>query len=360
MINLIKPYVSFEEIEFELKEILDSGILTTGKYSKLLPERISEYTGADFSFNTTSATTALAMTMELLKIEKDDEVIVSDFSFPATANVVEQRGAVPVFADVDRNTYNMTSEFLINKINKRTKAVIFVNALGNPTGMHEIESVCKEYSLPLIIDAACALGSSEKDVKVGDIGDMTCFSFHPRKLLTSGEGGAITTSNKAYAEELKIKLMHGAIVENGKWNFVDYGFNYRLPEIQSMMIIKQLLKLDSIVEDRIELQEYYKKELSKVGLIAQQHSSVSVHNMQSVVFTVSENTDRDDLISYLRKNGVESVIGTYCISNCEYYKNKYSDVQENALWLEQNTISLPCYEEVDKEYVVETVISYFQ
>ncbi|NMA67550.1 MAG: DegT/DnrJ/EryC1/StrS family aminotransferase, partial [Clostridiaceae bacterium] len=195
-------------------------------------------------------------------------------------------------------------------------------------------------------------------VNICNIGDLTCFSFHPRKLLTSGEGGMICTSNNTYAETLTIKLMHGAIVIDGKWNFVDYGFNYRLPEIQCMMLIKQLKKLDNIIDDRVRIHEYYKDELEDYGFKAQMYSTESVHNMQSIVFTVPENVDRDALIGYLKSNNIEAVLGTYCLSNCEYYRKKYSDVQENALWLQENTISLPCYDAVDTQTVIDTIKNY--
>lgn len=360
MIRLIKPYISFNEMEEELKEILGNGILTSGKYSKSLPKEIVNYTGAKYAFNTTSATTALSMVMELLDIGPQDEVIVSDFSFPATSNVVEQRGATTVFADVSLKTYNMEKEELESKITKRTKAVIFVCALGNPTGLHEAWSICRKYDIPFIVDAACALGSSEKGIKVGNIGDISCFSFHPRKLVTSGEGGMITTSNPEYAKKLSIKLNHGAIVEDGKLRFVDYGFNYRLPEIQCVMILKQLEQLDIIISERIATREYYQKELGPFGFEPQAYAKDCIHNMQSVVFTVPSDLDRDELIQYLRNHDVESVFGTYSLSNCVYNKNKYGNVQPNALWLQNNTICLPCYHGVEQEIVVKVIMDYIK
>ncbi len=360
MIRLIKPYINFEEIKEELKEILDSGILTSGKYAKSLPKEIARYTGAEYAFNTTSATTALSMAMELLDIGPQDEVIVSDFSFPASSNVVEQRGAKAVFADVSLKTYNMKNEELENKITKHTKAVIFVCALGNPTGVQEIWSICRRHGIPLVVDGACALGSSEKGIQIGNIGDISCFSFHPRKLVTSGEGGMITTSNPEYAQKLAIKLNHGAVAENGKLCFVDYGFNYRLPEIQCMMILKQLEQLDKIISERIATREYYKNELTPLGFEPQAYAKECTHNMQSVVFTVPSGVDRDSLLKYLRNHEVEAVFGTYCLSNCVYNKKKYGDVQTNALWLQNHTVCLPCYHDVEQETVVKVIADYIK
>lgn len=359
MIRVIKPYICFEEIEEQLRQIMESGMLTTGEYSEKLPEVIKTYTGAGYAFNSTSATTALAMTMELLGIGEGDEVIVSDFSFPATVNVIEQRRARPVFADVDRSTYNTTVDELEKRITKNTKAVVFVCALGNPTNINDINDFCKDNSISLVVDAACAIGSSEKGKKIGNIGDLSCFSFHPRKLVTSGEGGMITTNNQRYAEALKIKLKHGAIVEDGKWKFVDYGFNYRLPEIQCMMLIRQIEKLDSIISERTLTMQKYSKELSEYGFIPQRCSGDAVFNVQSATFTVPDHVDRDKLIKYLRNRDIETVMGTYSLSNCDYYRNKYNDVRQNSLWLQNNTICLPCYHGLDENIVIKAIKDYF-
>jgi dTDP-4-amino-4,6-dideoxygalactose transaminase len=388
MIRLIKPYIEFSDVEEEFREIFDSGIFTRGKYSEALPERLCEYTGAKHAFNATSATTALSACLAVLNIGKGDEVVVSDFSFPATVNVVEACGAKPIFADVSRDTYNMTAEELDRKITPQTRAVIFVCALGNPDGIKDIDAVCKGRGIPLIVDAACGLGSKifstdidaageqenktsgaevepgskiggtdigatskpgskSDETPIGAIGDFTCFSFHPRKLLTSGEGGAITTDNDAYADILRVKLAHGSEVTGDKMEFVTYGYNYRLPELQCVMLIKQIEVLDDIVQRRIAQQESYRSLLEPHGFTAQSHGPNVLHNMQSVVFTVPDGADRDELVARLREKGVETTLGTYCQSACSYYKEKYDDVQPNALWLERNTLTLPCHDGVD-------------
>jgi len=358
MMKLVKPYIGFDEVKEEFQQILDSGVLTRGLYSAEWPRRLCEYIGVKHAFNATSATTALAACLELLEISSEDQVIVSDFSFPASANVIEACGARPVFADVSRETYNTQPSELEKKITPKTKAVIFVDALGNPDGIGEIARLCRKRGIPLIEDAACALGSSEGDVKVGAIADLTCFSFHPRKLLTAGEGGAISTNNDAYAERLAVKLAHGAKPHGEGLDFVTYGYNYRLPELQCVMLIKQLEKLDAIIARRIATQRQYKTLLEPRGYQAQAHAEGVVHNVQSVVFSVPQNVNRDGLIEYLKQNGIESTIGTYCLSNCTYFKNKYDDVQENALWLEKNTITLPCHDDVDVERVAECALRY--
>ncbi len=355
MIKIIKPYISFEEVEAEFREVFESGCFTRGKHVASFAEKVREYTCAKHAFLTTSATTALWMCMRLLGIGSGDEVIVSDFSFPATANIVEDVGARPIFADVSLDTFNILPEELERKITSKTKAVIFVDALGNPSGINAIKAVCQERNIPLIEDAACAIGSSEHGVRCGNIADLTCFSFHPRKLLTTGEGGAITTNNDAWAEKLAIKLAHGAIAENGKIDFIDYGYNFRLPELQAIMGIKQLEKLNDIVRDRNQIRDAYKKELEVLGFRSQQVNDDVIHNVQSLVFRVPQELDRDTLIKNLKSRNVETTLGTYCLSGLTYYRKQYDDVQPNAAVLQEQTITLPCYQGVDTIQVCQEI-----
>lgn len=355
MIKLIKPYISFDEVKNEFEDIFDSGWFTKGKFVEEFRKEIKNYTGAKYAYLTTSATTALTMALKVLYIKEGDEIIVSDFSFPATANVVEDIGAIPIFADVSLKTYNMLPAQLESKITSKTKAVIFVDALGSPSGIHEVKNICVKYNLPLIEDGACAIGSSEYAMKCGNIADITCFSFHPRKLLTTGEGGAITFNDDKYVEFFDLKLNHGATVNNGKFDFVDFGYNYRLPELQCVMGIKQFKKLDSIVKSRNIIRDEYTKGLSTLGYKVQNVSKDVVYNVQSLVFTVPRNINRDELINNLKENGIETTIGTYCLSGTTYYKNRYNNVQPNAQYLENNTITFPCYDGVDVKYIIEKV-----
>ena len=358
MIKLIKPYISFEEVQNEFKEVFDSGWFTKGKFVEEFREEIKNYTGANYCYLATSATTALTMALKALDIKAGDEVIVSDFSFPATANVVEDLGAIPIFADVDLDTFNMLPEQLETKITSKTKAVIFVDALGSPTGIREIKKICEKHNLPLIEDGACAIGSSEFGVRCGNIADITCFSFHPRKLLTTGEGGAITFNDSKYVEFFEIKLNHGAKVVNGKFDFVDYGYNYRVPELQCVMGIKQLKKLDDIVKSRGLIRDQYIQALELLGFQVQKISNDVVYNVQSLVFKVPTNIKRDELVKYLKENGIETTIGTYCLSGGTYYAKRYNDIQPNAKFLEDNTITFPCYDGVDVEYIVQKIKEY--
>lgn len=352
MIRLIRPYVSFNEVEADLRRMFDSGIFTRGENVEAFRTEIATYTGAPHAFLATSATTALWLCLKRLDIGPGDEVIVSDFSFPATANVVEDLGARPVFADVSLDTYNILPESLETAITPNTRAVIAVDAFGNPTGMSRIAEICRARGLPLIEDAACAIGSSEGGKRCGVIADMTCFSFHPRKLLTTGEGGAITLHNPEWVDWFNRKLNHGAqgVLGYGL-DFVDYGYNFRLSEPQAILGRAQLRKLDAIVDERNQVRTACIERLARAGFVPQQIGADVVFNVQSLVFRVPEGVDRDRLIGQLREDGIETTIGTYCMSGTTYYRARYDSVQPNSQWLQKTTITLPCYAGLDVDVV---------
>jgi dTDP-4-amino-4,6-dideoxygalactose transaminase len=347
MIRLIKPFITFSDVEEEFKNIFESGIFTKGSYVNLFSKTLCDYTGDKYCYFANSATTALSMCLKIVDIKPGDEVLLSDFSFPATANVVEDLYACPIFVDVDHETYNMKPDDLEKKITKNTKAVIFVDALGNPSGIHAIKSICQAHHLPLIEDAACGLGSSENNIKCGNIADLTCFSFHPRKLLTTGEGGAILTNNDEYKKILDVKLAHGAIVKDGKFDFIDYGYNYRLPELQAVMGIKQIQILDEVIKTRQFIRNEYIENISNIGYITQKINKDVFYNVQSVVFTVPDRVSRDRLIQHLKDKDVKSTIGTYCLSACTFYRKKYNNIQPIAKKLYDTTITFPCYPGID-------------
>jgi len=359
MIRLVEPYIAFDEVVEDFRSVFASGIFTRGRNVEAFCEDIAAYTGARHVFTVTSATTALWSCLKLLGISAGDEVIVSDFSFPASANVVEDLGATAVLADVSLETFNMLPDELERKITSRTKAVMFVDALGNPTGLREIAEICRTRGLPLIEDAACAIGSSESGERCGSVADLTCFSFHPRKLVNTGEGGAIATNNDEWADWLRIKLAHGASGSSGPGlNFVDYGYNFRLSELQAVMGRKQLAKLDSIIERRNTIRAAYDAALRPLGFAPQALGPDVIHNVQSMVLRVPDGWDRDALIGHLKNAGVESTLGTYAMSSLSYFRSRYADVQPNSHRLMQETITLPCYDGLDVGRVVSAVSSF--
>lgn len=358
-VPLIRPSLDYDVLEADFREIFASGIFTRGQHVAAFQQELCTYTGAKHCFLMTSATTALWACLRLLGIGPGDEVIVSDFSFPATSNVVEDVGATPIFADVDPDSYNMRPAELEKKITSRTRAVIFVDALGNPSGIHAIAAICRARGIPLIEDAACAIGSAEHGVRCGAIADLTCFSFHPRKLLCTGEGGAITTHNDDWAAWFATKLLHGAQGMQGiAMDFVDYGYNFRLPELQAAMGRKQLAALDDIIEERRNTRQAYVGRLFPRGFVAQAAEGSAYHNIQSLVFAVPPGLDRDALVLFLRQRQVEATIGTYCLSGTRFNRTRYNNVQPTAEHLFRTTITLPCFAGVDVAHVCAQIEEY--
>lgn len=358
-VRLMRPYLDYSDIEEDFRAVFASGQFTRGPYVDRFTADILTYTRAHHGFLTTSATTALWVALKCLGIRAGDEVAVADFSFPATANVVEDMGAVPVFVDVDLDTFNMSAESLAARIGPKTRAVIFVDALGNPTGLHDIRDLCRQHDLPLIEDAACAIGSTERGTPCGAIADLTCFSFHPRKLLNTGEGGAITTDRDEWAEWLRVKLMHGGDGLRGLgMDFVDYGYNFRLPELQAAMGIRQLAMLDDIIDERNVTREAFVAALEPMGFIPQKLGRDVRHNVQSLVFRVPEGLDRDGLVGFLKSKDIETTLGTYCMSGTTYYAKKYGDRQANSHTLETRTLTLPCYAGVPVDRVCEEITNF--
>tara|TARA_B100000927_G_C16450262_1_gene463507 strand:- start:285 stop:1370 length:1086 start_codon:yes stop_codon:yes gene_type:complete len=359
MIKLIKPSISFDSVELELKEIFRSGQFTQGKNVDIFEKSLKKYINIDYVGLTTSATTALSLSLRVMGVKQGDKVAVSDYSWPASSNVIEEIGAVPVFIDVDTETFNMCPKDLTKKINSDVSAVIFVDTFGNPSGIDEINKICKGYKVPLLEDAACALGSEINNIKVGAYSDITCFSFHPRKVLNTGEGGAIATNNKNYSDLFKVKLAAGASskAEVGL-NFTDYGFNFRMTEIQALLGWKQLLDLDNYVEKRREIKDEYISLLEKYAFVPQKINENVYHNCQSIVFKVPENILRNELVNYLLEKDIESTLGTYCLSGTEFNQQKYDDVQTNSSLIDSIAITLPCYSGINTSKVVNEIISF--
>lgn len=355
-VRLMKPYITFEEVETDFRGVFDSGMFTRGQHVEAFRKELAAFTGARHVHMATSATTALWVCLKLLNVGPGDEVVVSDFSFPATANVVEDLGATPVFADVSLDTYNVLPETLERLITPRTKAVIFVDALGNPSGLHAISELCRSKGIPLIEDAACAIGSAEFGRRCGAIADLTCLSFHPRKLLSTGEGGAIITDNDEWSQWLDVKLAHGARGMKGPGlDFVEYGYNFRLPELQAVMGRKQLARLDAIVDERLQIRDQYRVRLEPLGFKPQEVGASVRYNVQSLVFTVPERCKRDALIAKLKERCIESTLGTYALSATTYFTRRYGVNNPNARWLEAHTITLPCFADMDTDIVCDAI-----
>jgi len=356
-IRLIRPNITFKEIEQDFREIFEDGIFTKGKFLCRLECNLKKEIKSKYVHLVSSATVGLWLTLKFLNIGKGDSVIVSDYSYPATVNVIEDLGAIPIFAEVNQATYNLDVSKLKEEDLKKARALIFVDTFGNPSGLDEVGKICEEYGVPLIEDAACALGSTLNSVPCGGGSTYSCFSFHPRKIITGGEGGTIATKSEQFSAWLQTKLAQGARAVNNKIVFEDYGYKFSLTELQAAMVDKQLKKISETIRARQAIKTKYIEELHSLGMIPQEITKNSEHNVQSVVFTLPKHINRDSLIGELRSKGIETTIGTYCLSMCKYYKEKYRVDNKVSRWLEEKSITLPCYEGIDIDKVISKIKS---
>jgi dTDP-4-amino-4,6-dideoxygalactose transaminase len=350
---LIDHNLKINDYKLDIEKIFKSNSFTQGKINQQFKNKLKKKYKIKNCFLLSSATTAMSICLEVLGIKKGDEVAISDYSWISTAHVVENLGAKPIFIDVDKDTFNMSVADLKYKITKKTKSIIFVHSFGNPSNVEEIKKIADDKSIPLIEDAACAIGSKIKNKYVGQDSLLACFSFHQRKVINTGEGGAIFSNNKRFSQKIEKKLLLGSKKIKNK-NYIDFdetGHNYRLSEIQCLLGSKQLDKLNKKILTRNKIYKKYSNFLKKYNFIPQKINNNCSSNIQSCTFVTPPEVDRDFLIKYLKKNNIDSTIGTYSLSNSKYYKKKYSDPQKNSYFLFKNCISFPCHENVNLKYI---------
>ncbi|MGE7778931.1 UDP-4-amino-4,6-dideoxy-N-acetyl-beta-L-altrosamine transaminase [Peribacillus sp. NPDC097264] len=263
-------------------QVLKGDYLTTGPYISKFETELANYVGSKYAVTFSNGTAALHGACFAAGIGEGDEVITTPMTFAASANCILYQGGLPVFADIDEETYNVDPNEIEKKITEKTKAIIPVHFTGNPAPLDEIYAIAKKHGLVIIEDAAHALGATYKQKKIGSISDMTMFSFHPVKHITSGEGGIITTNDKGYYEKLLQFRSHGItrdpnkmIDDHGPWYYEMQflGFNYRMTDIQAALASSQLKKVDKFLELRNKYVTMYNDELKKIKAITIPHQN---------------------------------------------------------------------------------------
>jgi perosamine synthetase len=275
MIPIAKPYLTTEDAQAAYDTIL-TGWITQGPRVVEFEENFAQYTGAKYAVALSNCTTGLHLAMIVAGIGAGDEVICPSMSYIATANSVKYVGANPIFAEVNPENYNLDIEDVKRRITPKTKAILLVHQIGMPADINAFRALCDSHNIILIEDAACAIGSSYQGNKIGSHSDLVCFSFHPRKVISTGDGGMVTTNNEAFYNRMKLLRQHGMSVNDrvrhssSKIIFEDHievGYNYRMTDIQAAVGIKQLAKLDWIVEERRKIAERYANELGDISFI---------------------------------------------------------------------------------------------
>jgi len=348
-IPLAKPYFDQEELE-EIRTVLDSGWVSQGPKVKEFEEKIASFLGVKYAIAVTNCTAALHLALLSIGIKKGDEVLVADFTFPATGHSVLYCGARPVFIDIKSDTYNIDTDLIEEKITNRTKAIIPVHTFGQPADMDEIIKISKDHNLKVIEDAACALGATYNDKNAGTIGDIGCFSFHARKGITTGEGGMAVTNDKNLAEKMRHLSVFGmtsAWVREKSDEFVvpkftEAGYNYKMSDITAAVGVAQIRKLEKIIERKKELAKYWNEKLNEIEYIESPYVNNNVkHVYQSYVSLVDKRINRNKLIESLMKKDVQTQIGTYASHIQPVYNS--TDKCSNSFEIFERSLALPMY-----------------
>jgi dTDP-4-amino-4,6-dideoxygalactose transaminase len=380
MIPITKPV--FDETDFAIiQEPLKSGWVVQGKYVKQFEEMFSQFTGARYSIATTSCTTALHIALTALGLKPGDEVLVPAFTWVSTANCVEYLGAKPVFVDIDLRTFNIDVNQIEEKITPCTKGIIPVHLFGLASDMETIGKIAKRHALFIVEDAACGFDSWYKAKHAGTFGEFGCFSFHPRKAITTGEGGMITTNDALKEQFCRSLRDHGASCSDfqrrdQKYSFLlaEYhhlGYNYRMTDIQGALGVAQMQKSKRIMAGRREAAHRYDKLLEDIEWLQlpYKHNDY-VHGCQSYVCLFQPekvslksweklHNLRNEIMAHLESKGIVTRQGTHAAALVGYYAKKYSLKPvdfPNAFLAEKLTMTLPLYygmTEEESEKVVE-------
>ena len=370
-IPVARPSFGDEE-ERALTAALRSGWVSQGPRVAEFERKFAEYVGAPYAIAVSSCTTALHLALLTAGVNPGDEVLCPSLSFIATANAIVHAGARPVFVDIEESTYNMAPAAMEDAITPRTRAVLVVHQIGLPAALDDIVEIATRHGLAVVEDAACAIGSEYKGSRIGRPHTlMACFSFHPRKILTTGEGGMITTTDQQLAARLRRLRQHGMTVSDlarhsantvGSESYDEFGYNYRMTDLQAAVGLVQLHRLERMLARRKELALRYSSRLSAIPWLAVPHEPVGCcHNFQSYMVRLRSDApvNRDRLMQDLLNRGISSRRGIMAIHREGPY---WSEGWERRLrvtnLVSDTTIILPLFHDMTEEeqdYVIECI-----
>ena len=311
MIPVAEPCLGEEELKNVVEAVKSGWISSKGKYIEEFEREFAKYCGVKYGVATANGTVALHLALKALGIEKNDEVILPTLTFVATANAVPYCNAKPVFVDSHPEYWCIDPEKIEEKISKNTKAIIVVHLYGHPCDMDWIMDIAEDKRLCVIEDCAEAHGAEYKGKKVGDFGDIACFSFYGNKIITTGEGGMCLTNNEELAEKMKLLRDHGMSKHRRYWHEV-IGFNYRMTNLQAAIGVAQLKKLDKFIEKKRQIAKWYAEELKEledkesIKLHPEMNWAKCVYWMYSILIENKAKISRDELIKILEEGRIET------------------------------------------------------
>jgi len=369
-----KPTIGTEEIE-EVVDSLRSGWITTGPKTEKFEKLISDYLGVEEALCVNSATAGLHLVLIALGLKPGDEVITPSMTWPSAVNMIEIMGARPLFVDIDRETMQIKPGEVEKNINQRTKAVIPVHFAGAPCDLDKIKNILKGKNIPLLEDAAHAIGTEYKGKRIGRDSEFAVFSFHPIKNITTGEGGAIVAKDKKALERMRLLKFHGVSKDawkryskGGKFKYevIEPGMKYNMLDLQAALGIRQLEKLDNFIEKRIHLAKRYNEKFEEMKEIASLKDVPYAHRHAWHLYIVKLDIDaigisRDEFMENLQKLNIGTGLHYTPIHLHRFYREKYGYKRGSLPETEycgERIISLPLYPlmtESDQDDVIEAI-----
>ena len=361
-IPLIKPYIT-EEVKAKVCEVLDSGYLTEGPVTKEFEENIKNYVGCKYVLALCNCTVGLEMALRTMGIGPGDEVIVPDYTYPATADVIQIVGAKIVIVDVDRETMLIDYDAIEQAITAHTKAVIPVSLFGNPLDYDRLKIIKKNHDIFIIEDAACSMGARFRDTYVGNLANISVFSLHPRKFITTGEGGVVTTNTQKWADWMLSYKHFGMGVHNSRLatSFDRIGTNYKLSNIQAALGLIQMKHIQELLSRRREISERYYRLLANTPKISFPKVTIKgTHSWQSCCIFVE---NRNQIMEKLKERDIETQIGTYSLHMHKAFNEnpncRIIGDMSGSRYAFDHCLALPLYHEMTKaeqDYVVSELL----
>lgn len=351
-IPLTRPFIT-DALKDRVLAVLDSGHLTEGPVTSEFEEAVRQFVGCEHAIAVKSCTAGLEVALRALGVGPGDEVIVPDFTYPATAQAALLLGATVVLVDVDRQNMVIDFDALEAALTNRTKAVIPVSSFGNPLDYGRLTALKNKHGFFVVEDAAAALGASFKNVRVGNQADISVFSFHPRKFITTGEGGVITTNNSDWAAWMRsFKFFGMSLEDNGlSPEFTLAGSNNKMSDILAAVGLAQMEEAEALLTHRIGLADHYIELLQDVSEVEVAPTTEGgVHSRQSFCVFVD---NRDEILRTMREAGIEVQVGTYALHKHPAFSGsatvRNSGDLSNSRHLDGHCLALPLYHNLSSE-----------